>query len=51
MCVARAPELFAQREEDGLVQILQPSPPHNLFQAARDAAAGCPMQAIDTTDD
>ena len=47
MCVVRAPELFGQREEDGLVQVLQPNPPSDLFQAARDAAAGCPVQAIE----
>jgi len=47
MCVVRAPELFGQREEDGLVQVLQPNPPSHLFQAARDAAAGCPVQAIE----
>jgi ferredoxin len=46
MCVVRAPEIFGQRDEDGLVKVLQPNPPPPLFQAARDAAAGCPVQAI-----
>jgi ferredoxin len=50
MCVERAPALFGQREEDGLVQVLQRNPPSNLFQAARDAAAGCPVQAIELKD-
>jgi ferredoxin len=51
MCSVRAPLLFAQREEDGLVQVLQASPPPGLFQAARDAASGCPVQAIELQDE
>jgi ferredoxin len=51
MCVTRAPEIFGQREADGLVEVLQPGPPPSLFQAARDAAAGCPVQAIELTDE
>jgi ferredoxin len=50
MCVVRAPEIFGQSERDGLVQVLQPNPPAALHQVARDAAAGCPVQAI-TLDD
>ena len=51
MCVVRAPEIFDQRDTDGLVQVLQPNPPAALHKAARDAAAGCPVQAITLTDD
>lgn len=46
MCVVRAPEIFGQRDEDGLVQVLMPNPPQALHKAARDAAEGCPVQAI-----
>jgi ferredoxin len=51
MCVVRAPEIFGQRDADGLVQVLQPNPPAALHKSARDAAAGCPVQAITLTDD
>ena len=47
----RAPEIFGQRDSDGLVQVLQSNPPVALHKAARDAAAGCPVQAITLTDD
>jgi ferredoxin len=50
MCVVRAPELFTQRDSDGLVRVLQPEPPPALHQAARDAAAACPVQAISLDD-
>ncbi len=46
MCVVRAPEIFGQRDNDGLVQVLNPNPPEALHQLARDAAAACPVQAI-----
>jgi ferredoxin len=51
MCVVRAPEIFGQRDDDGLVKVLEPNPPARLFQSARDAAAGCPVQAIALEDD
>jgi ferredoxin len=46
MCVTRAPEIFGQNEADGVVRVLQPNPSPALHRAARDAAAGCPVQAI-----
>jgi ferredoxin len=46
MCVVRAPEIFAQGDADGLVQVLVPGPPAHLHKAARDAAEACPVQAI-----
>ena len=46
MCVARAPEIFAQNETDGLVRVLQPVPPDSLRQKARAAELGCPVKAI-----
>jgi ferredoxin len=46
MCVVRAPEVFEQRESDGVVIVLQPDPAASLQQKVREAAAGCPVQAI-----
>jgi ferredoxin len=46
MCTVRAPEVFGQREEDGLVVVLEPHPPTKWHQAAREAAAACPVAAI-----
>lgn len=49
-CVLIAPEVFDQREEDGVVVLLdaEPTPPHH--PAVREAAAVCPAAAI-TADD
>jgi ferredoxin len=46
MCVVRAPEIFGQDEANGLVKVLQAFPPESLRKAAKDAADGCPVQAI-----
>lgn len=46
MCALTAPELFDQREEDGLVVVLQPSPPAALHAAAKEAESLCPSGAI-----
>ena len=51
MCVVRAPEVFSQREDDGLVLVLQANPPPELYKAVRDAAAGCPVAAITIIED
>lgn len=45
-CVAVAPELFDQRDEDGIVILLQKHPAANQEEAARQAARICPAQAI-----
>ncbi|MQA87632.1 MAG: ferredoxin [Streptosporangiales bacterium] len=45
-CVMAVPEVFDQREEDGIVQLLQADPPAELHDAVRRAAAMCPSQAI-----
>lgn len=50
MCVVRAPAIFGQNEGDGLVKVLLPNPPASLYEAAKDAAAGCPVQAIRVED-
>ncbi|MEU8988177.1 ferredoxin [Streptomyces sp. NPDC048558] len=45
-CVLIAPEVFDQRDEDGIVTLLEPSPAEGLQAAAREAAAVCPASAI-----
>ncbi|MEU6719109.1 ferredoxin [Nonomuraea sp. NPDC046802] len=45
-CVLVAPEVFDQREEDGLVTLLDPAPGDHLRAAVDEAAALCPAAAI-----
>ncbi|MFI0785904.1 ferredoxin [Streptomyces lydicus] len=45
-CVLSAPGLFDQSEEDGLVVVLEATPPPELRDAARRAAALCPNAVI-----
>lgn len=45
-CVGAAGEVFDQRDEDGIVVLLNPSPPAELEDDARHAAAVCPALAI-----
>jgi ferredoxin len=42
-----APELFDQRDDDGVVVLLNQNPPAEQAGNARKAAAGCPALAID----
>ncbi|MGG2461630.1 ferredoxin [Streptomyces sp. RGM 3693] len=49
-CVLAAPDVFDQREEDGIVIVLDPEPPTALHDAVREAAAICPAAAILVTD-
>jgi len=44
-CVLRAPRIFDQRD-DGMVILLDESPPAELNAAAHKAADLCPSQAI-----
>jgi ferredoxin len=44
-CVLRAPEIFDQRD-DGIVILLDATPPPELRDAAHKAADLCPSQAI-----
>jgi ferredoxin len=41
-----APEIFDQRDDDGVVELLNDSPPAEHADDARKAAAGCPALAI-----
>ncbi len=45
-CVVVADEVFDQREDDGVVVLLDPAPGPELHDAARSAAAVCPALAI-----
>jgi ferredoxin len=46
-CVAAAEDVFDQRDEDGVVVLLNPDPPAELAAAVRQAAAVCPALAIE----
>lgn len=46
MCTLTAPEVFDQDDEDGQVVLLNPTPPPDQHQAAREAAQLCPSGAI-----
>ncbi|KUN84188.1 MULTISPECIES: ferredoxin [Streptomyces] len=45
-CVAAAMDVFDQREEDGIVVLLDENPPAALAEDVRNAAAVCPALAI-----
>ena len=45
-CVAHAPDVFDQDEDDGSVVLLDETPPGELAAAVREAVAACPAQAI-----
>jgi len=45
-CVLAAADVFDQREEDGIVVLLDENPPAELADDVRNAAAICPALAI-----
>ena len=45
-CVLLAPQLFDQREEDGVVVLLDETPGPELHNAVRESATVCPAAAI-----
>ncbi len=45
-CVTAAMDVFDQRDEDGIVVLLDPTPPAGLAEDVRQAAAVCPALAI-----
>ncbi|MGG7572408.1 ferredoxin [Streptomyces sirii] len=47
-CVLSAPDVFDQRDEDGIVVLVDAEPPAELHDAVREAAALCPAAAITT---
>ncbi|WP_031510418.1 ferredoxin [Streptomyces megasporus] len=49
-CVLAAPDVFDQRDEDGVVVLLDPEPAEHLRAAVREAADVCPTAAIALTE-
>jgi ferredoxin len=45
-CVMAAPEVFDQRDDDGVAILLQVEPGPELHDEVREAAAVCPAAAI-----
>ncbi|PUB25372.1 ferredoxin [Promicromonospora sp. AC04] len=45
-CVTAALDVFDQRDEDGIVVLLDANPPAHLADDVRQAAAVCPALAI-----
>ncbi|MBQ0923583.1 ferredoxin [Saccharopolyspora endophytica] len=45
-CVLAAPEVFDQRDEDGVVVLLDAAPSAEQYDNVREAAAICPAAAI-----
>lgn len=45
-CVLAAPEVFDQRDADGVVVLLTAQPPAARYASVREAAAICPAAAI-----
>ncbi|WP_328457936.1 ferredoxin [Streptomyces sp. NBC_00386] len=45
-CVVAAPEIFDQREEDGVVVLLDPRPSAAAHDIAHEAALLCPAAVI-----
>ncbi|MDA0635152.1 ferredoxin [Nonomuraea sp. MCN248] len=46
-CVLLAPQVFDQREEDGIVVLLNAEPDEGRHAVVREAAAVCPGAAIE----
>jgi ferredoxin len=45
-CVLAAPDVFDQRDDDGVAVLLDEEPPTQLWDQVRDAAARCPARCI-----
>jgi ferredoxin len=46
-CVLAAPDIFDQREDDGIVILLNADPAEDQYSRVREAAAVCPAVAIE----
>jgi ferredoxin len=49
-CVVLAPEVFDQRDDDGIVILLDAQPPQQLHATVREAASVCPGAAIEVSE-
>ncbi|WP_182545736.1 ferredoxin [Halosaccharopolyspora lacisalsi] len=45
-CLASVPEVFDQRDDDGVVVLLDETPPEQQHERVREAAVRCPSAAI-----
>ncbi|MGW8945514.1 ferredoxin [Streptomyces koyangensis] len=50
-CVLIAPEVFDQRDEDGVVVLLDAAPPAALHVEVRESAEVCPTTAIQVVEE
>ncbi|MBM7440192.1 ferredoxin [Streptomyces sp. HB132] len=50
-CVMIAPEVFDQRDEDGIVILLDAAPPADRHETVRESADICPAAAIQLHED
>jgi len=48
-CVLAAPEVFDQRDDDGIVVVLHASPPADVHKQVVDAVERCPAGALRLT--
>lgn len=49
-CVMLAPDVFDQRDEDGIVILLDAEPAEHLHGTVREAADVCPAAAIEVSE-
>lgn len=49
-CVLLAPEVFDQRDDDGIVMLLDATPRPELHDQAREAVTVCPASAISVSE-
>jgi ferredoxin len=50
LCALTVPDVFDQREDDGTVLLLDPSPPEELHDAVRRAVDLCPNAVVRVAD-
>lgn len=50
-CVLLAPDVFDQRDEDGIAVLLDEAPAAALHAVVREAASVCPAAAIELRED
>ncbi|TQS26509.1 ferredoxin [Microbispora sp. KK1-11] len=50
-CVLVAPRVFDQTDDEGMVVLVDPCPPRELWNDVREAAVACPRSAIDVDDE
>jgi ferredoxin len=51
LCALTAPDVFDQRDDDGVVRLLVDSPPPDAHEAVREAEVRCPALVISIEED